>query len=73
MRIGDIVKFVDQSGGFRDMNGDIALVVEQDNWATIVEWVQDGVRDDIAYYADHCPFTEAEAWWKIISYAQRRR
>jgi len=70
MKIGDLVRFVDRTGSFPALNGRMALVAEQDEWATIVEWL-DGVRDDIAYYADHCPFTEAEAWWKIISYAQR--
>ena len=69
MQIGDLVRFVDQTGGFPGLEGRIAVVAEQDEWATIVEWM-DGTRDDISYYSDHCPFTEAKAWWKVVSYVR---
>ena len=66
MKIGDLVRFKDMTGDFPGIDGDVALVVEQDKWATIIEW-PDGTRDDIAYYTDWCPFTRQEAWLEVIS------
>ena len=43
------------------------MVVEADEWAIVVEWLNDGTRDDITYYTDHCPFTLPKAWWEVLS------
>ncbi len=66
MQVGDLVKFVDVSGNFPGIDGNIALIAEQDQWATIIEW-PDGTRDDMAYYADYCPFSPQEAWLEVVS------
>ena len=66
VQVGDLVKFVDVTGSFPGIDGNIALIAEQDEWATIIEW-PDGTRDDIAYYADYCPFSPQEAWLEVIS------
>ncbi len=67
MQVGDLVKFKDMTGSFPGIDGDLAMVVQSDSWAIVVEWVNDGGRDDIAYYADHCPFTMPKAWWEVLS------
>ncbi len=53
-------------GSVPGIDGNIALRAEQDEGATIIEW-PDGTRDDIAYYADYCPFSPQEAWLEVIS------
>ena len=67
MKIGDLVKFKDITGDFPGIQGDLAMVVEADEWAIVVEWVNDGPRDDIRHYTDHCPFTLPIAWWEVVS------
>ena len=67
MKVGDLVKFKDVTGDFPGIGGDLAMVGEADDWAIIVEWLNDGARDDIAYYADYCPFSPQEAWLELIS------
>ena len=67
MKIGDLVKFKDVTGGFPGIDGDLAMVVQADDWAIVVEWVSDGGRDDIAYYGERCPFTLPKAWWEVVS------
>ena len=67
MKVGDLVKFKDVTGDFPGIRGDLAMVVQADDWAIIVEWLNDGARDDIAYYADRCPFTLPKAWWEVVS------
>ena len=70
MKIGDLVRFVDQTGHFPGLEGAVALVVENHEWGTIVEWMDDGTRDDTEFYASQCPFTKPEAWWRIVSYVR---
>jgi hypothetical protein len=67
VQVGDLVKFKDMIGSFPGIDGDLAMVVQADDWAIVVEWVNDGGRDDIAYYADQCPFTLPKAWWEVVS------
>ena len=67
MKIGDLVKFKDITGDFPGIQGDLAMVVEADEWAIVVEWLNDGTRDDITHYTDHCPFTLPKAWWEVLS------
>ena len=67
MQVGDLVKFVDVTGDFPGIQGDLAIVVEADDWAIIVEWLNDGTRDDITYYTDHCPFTLPKGWREELS------
>ena len=67
MQVGDLVKFKDVTGDFPGIRGDLAMVVQADAWAIVVEWLIDGARDDIAYYADHCPFSPQEAWLEVVS------
>ena len=67
MKIGDLVKFKDITGDFPGIQGDLAMVVEADEWAIVVEWLSDGTRDDITHYTDHCPFTLPKAWWEVVS------
>ena len=67
MKIGDLVKFKDITGDFPGIQGDLAMVVEADERAIVVEWLSDGTRDDITYYTDHCPFTLPKAWWEVLS------
>ena len=54
------------SKNYRHGKGDW-MVVEADEWAIVVEWLNDGTRDDITYYTDHCPFTLPKAWWEVVS------
>ena len=67
MKVGDLVKFKDITRDFPGIQGDLAMVVEADEWAIVVEWLSDGTRDDITYYTDHCPFTLPKAWWEVLS------
>ena len=67
MQIGDLVKFKDITGDFPGIDGALAIVVQADYWAIVVEWLSDGTRDDITYYTDHCPFTLPKAWWEVLS------
>ena len=43
MKIGDLVKFKDITGDFPGIQGDLAMVVEADEWAIVVEWLNDAI------------------------------
>ena len=67
MKVGDLVKFKAVTVVFPGIRVDLAKVGQADYLAIIVEWLNDGARDDIAYYADRCPFTLPKAWWEVVS------
>ena len=68
MKVGDLVRFQDPTGEFPGASGELALIVRRDRWATIIEWLWNGEREDIENYMVRDPAnTYLDDWLEVIS------
>ena len=60
MKVGDLVKWVDGHG-----EEFCALVVKNDDWATLIKWISSGEVEDIVHYIES-DIAKNETW-EVIS------